>query len=72
MAGPVSTPPFEMPPAYHRVQAAIDAQLANPSLNDSLADAACTAVLDIARELQRDHPEHAAAYQLLAETLGYC
>lgn len=59
-------------PAYARVEAAMQAQLDNPKLNDGLADAACCAVLDIAREIERDHPEHAAAFQTLAETLGYC
>ncbi len=60
------------PDAYHRVQAAIDFQLANPTWAEPTADAACDAVLTIAKEIQREHPEHAAAYQLLAETLGYC
>jgi hypothetical protein len=61
-----------MPAPYERVEAAMDAQLANPRLNDGLADAACIAVLDVARDLGRKHPEHAAAYQALAEHLGYC
>lgn len=60
-----------MPPAYARVKAAMQAQLANPRLNDGLADAACCAILGVARELGKEHPEHADAYQALAERLGY-
>jgi hypothetical protein len=45
-----------MPAPYQRVEAAMDAQVANPRLNDGLADAACCAVLDVARDLQREHP----------------
>ncbi len=61
-----------MPDAYRRVEAAMAAQVDNPRLNDGLADPACIAVLDVARDLGREHPEHAAAYQALAERLGYC
>ncbi len=61
-----------MPAAYRRVEAAMAAQVVDPRLNDGLADAACCAVLDVARDLGREHPEHAAAYQALAEHLGYC
>lgn len=61
-----------MPDAYRRVEAAMAAQEANPNLNDGLADAACCAVLDVAREIERDHPKYAAAFQALADALGYC
>jgi hypothetical protein len=61
-----------MPAAYARVEAAMQAQLDNPRLNDGLADAACTAVLDIARELGTERPQYADAFQALAERLGYC
>ncbi len=61
-----------MPAACQRVEAAMAAQVENPRLDDSLADAACCAVLDVVRDLGREHPEHAAAYRALAEHLGYC
>lgn len=61
-----------MPAAYARVEAALDAQVANPRLNDGLADAACCVVLDVARELGAERPEYADAFQALAERLGYC
>lgn len=61
-----------MPPAYARVEAAMQAQVDNPQLNDGLADAACCAVLDVARDLGKKHPDYADALQALAEHLGYC
>lgn len=61
-----------MPAAYARVGAALQAQVDNPRLNDGLADAACCAVLDVARELSGKHPEYAEAFQSLANHLGYC
>lgn len=60
-----------MPAAYARVEAAMQAQIDNPRLNDGLADAACTAVLDVARDLGREHPEYADAFKALAKHLGY-
>ena len=60
-----------MSPAYIRIQEALDAQLADPKQFVDLADAACVSILDAARALEREHPEFAAAFQALAEHLGY-
>lgn len=61
-----------MPAASQHVQAALDTQLAHPGTYVDLADAACTAIFDITRDLERENPDYRDAFQALAERLGYC
>ncbi len=61
-----------MPPDFLKVEAAIHAQRCSGGEHDSPADAAIYTILSgPCRDLERDHPEFAAAFQALAERLGY-
>ncbi|GAA0719366.1 hypothetical protein Drose_05695 [Dactylosporangium roseum] len=62
----------DMPAAFDRVEAAIQAQAAGGREHDSLADAAIYTILaGPCRDLAAERPDYAEAFQALAERLGY-
>lgn len=60
-----------MPEPFQRIEASIARHPTDPLAGDSPADAAMQALLPICRELTRDHPEWAEAFDALARHLGY-
>lgn len=60
-----------MPPVYERLNDILRAQSANTPGHTDPADAVVTSILDVAREIEKTHPEYGDAYQALAEALGY-